>query len=224
MHLNEVVTYLSAFVIGGYTNDAKQQNDKRTLKNKHTYQNEPLPNRKDFVVSFITGALVGSALGLYFKNKVYQKADDLKVKEQELSQKFEERKTQLEETVAYTKERVEGFLNKSKNEQAALKAQQATIKEEASANNLSDTSQEAQEIQEAKKEAQAETDKSATVSNEEPKAVALKAQQATIKEEASANNLSDTSQEAQEVQEAKKEAQAEKDSDTSTKDASAKQR
>ncbi|MDQ6114975.1 hypothetical protein, partial [Staphylococcus aureus] len=136
----------------------QQQNDKRTLKNKHTYQNEPLPNRKDFVVSFITGALVGSALGLYFKNKVYQKADDLKVKEQELSQKFEERKTQLEETVAYTKERVEGFLNKSKNEQAALKAQQAAIKEEASANNLSDTSQEAQEVQEAKKEAQAEKD------------------------------------------------------------------
>ncbi|SUL36364.1 smooth muscle caldesmon [Staphylococcus aureus] len=53
----------------------QQQNDKRTLKNKHTYQNEPLPNRKDFVVSFITGALVGSALGLYFKNKVYQKAE-----------------------------------------------------------------------------------------------------------------------------------------------------
>ncbi|MBR9024200.1 hypothetical protein HBP27_08270, partial [Staphylococcus aureus] len=50
-----------------------------------------------------------------------------------------------------------------------LKAQQAAIKEEASANNLSDTSQEAQEIQEAKKEAQAETDKSAAVSNEEPK-------------------------------------------------------
>ncbi|MBU5869059.1 hypothetical protein JVV92_20770, partial [Vibrio cholerae O1] len=70
------------------------------------------------------------------------------------------------ETDAYTKERVEGFLNKSKNEQAALKAQQAAIKEEASANNLSDTSQEAQEIQEAKKEAQAETDKSAAVSNE----------------------------------------------------------
>ena len=54
------------------------------------------------------------------------------------------------------------------------------------------------------KEAQAETDKSAAVSNEESKAVALKAQQAAIKEEASANNLSDTSQEAQEIQEAKK--------------------
>ncbi len=59
----------------------------------------------------------------------------------------------------------------------ALKAQQAAIKEEASANNLSDTSQEAQEIQEAKKEVQAETDKSAEVSNKESKAVALKAQQ-----------------------------------------------
>ena len=62
-----------------------------------------------------------------------------------------------------------------------MKAQQAAIKEEASANNLSDTSQEAQEIQEAKREAQAETDKSAEVSNKESKAVALKAQQAAIK-------------------------------------------
>ncbi len=53
----------------------QQQNNKRTLKNKHTYHNELL-NRKDFVVSFITGALVGSALGLYFKNKVYQKANN----------------------------------------------------------------------------------------------------------------------------------------------------
>ncbi|MGJ5967597.1 hypothetical protein RGT44_01040, partial [Staphylococcus aureus] len=42
-----------------------------------------------------------------------------------------------------------------------------------------------------------------------------------IKEEASANNLSDTSQEAQAIQEAKREVQTEKDSDTSTKDASA---
>ncbi|MCG9810731.1 hypothetical protein [Staphylococcus argenteus] len=131
----------------------QQQNNKRTLKNKHTYQNETLPNRKDFVVSFITGALVGSALGLYFKNKVYQKADDLKVKEQEISKMVKERKVQLEETVEYTKERVEGFLNKSKDEKATIKAQQVAIKEEASANNLSDTSQEAQEIQEAKKEA-----------------------------------------------------------------------
>lgn len=130
----------------------QQQNNKRTLKNKHTYQNETLPNRKDFVVSFITGALVGSALGLYFKNKVYQKADDLKIKEQEISKIVKERKAQLEETVEYTKERVEGFLNKSKDEKATLKAQQAAIKEEASANNLSDTSQEAQEIQEAKNE------------------------------------------------------------------------
>ncbi|MEI1804006.1 hypothetical protein VWB99_13615, partial [Staphylococcus aureus] len=71
-------------------------------------------------------------------------------------------------------------------------------------------------IQEAKREAQAETDKSAEVSNKESKAVALKAQQAAIKEEASANNLSDTSQEAQAIQEAKREVQTEKDSDTST--------
>ncbi|GJF44252.1 hypothetical protein SA19061_13420 [Staphylococcus argenteus] len=184
----------------------QQQNNKRTLKNKHTYQNETLPNRKDFVVSFITGALVGSALGLYFKNKVYQKADDLKVKEQEISKMVKERKVQLEETVEYTKERVEGFLNKSKDEKATLKAQQAAIKEEASANNLSDTSQEAQEIQEAKKEAQEQTKTSAEAKTKEANASTIKAQQVAIKEEASANNLSDTSQEAQEIQEAKKEA------------------
>ncbi|MCG9822894.1 hypothetical protein LHK22_00375 [Staphylococcus argenteus] len=184
----------------------QQQNNKRTLKNKHTYQNETLPNRKDFVVSFITGALVGSALGLYFKNKVYQKADDLKVKEQEISKMVKERKVQLEETVEYTKERVEGFLNKSKDEKATLKAQQAAIKEEASANNLSDTSQEAQEIQEAKKEAQEQTKASAEAKTKEANASTIKAQQVAIKEEASANNLSDTSQEAQEIQEAKKEA------------------
>ncbi len=56
-----------------------------------------------------------------------------------------------------------------------------------------------------KKEAQAETDKSAAVSNEESKAAALKAQQAAIKEGQDANNLSDTSQEAQEIRKAKKE-------------------
>ena len=87
----------------------QQQNNKRTLKINTLIKMNHYQTVKIFVVSFITGALVGSALGLYFKNKVYQKADDLKVKEQELSQKFEERKTQLEETVAFTKERVEGF-------------------------------------------------------------------------------------------------------------------
>ncbi|MGZ1770169.1 hypothetical protein ACXQDQ_13500, partial [Staphylococcus argenteus] len=81
-----------------------------------------------------------------------------------------------------------------------LKAQQAAIKEEASANNLSDTSQEAQEIQEAKKEAQEQTKASSEVKTKEANASTLKAQQAAIKEEASANNLSDTSQEAQEIQ------------------------
>ncbi len=69
-------------------------------------------------------------------------------------------KRNLKKQLPITKERVEGFLNKSKNEQADIKAQQAAIKEEASANNLSDTSQEAQEIQEAKREAQAEANKS----------------------------------------------------------------
>ncbi|KAA0801014.1 hypothetical protein DVU64_05930 [Staphylococcus argenteus] len=135
----------------------QQQNNKRTLKNKHTYQNETLPNRKDFVVSFITGALVGSALGLYFKNKVYQKADDLKVKEQEISKMVKERKVQLEETVEYTKERVEGFLNKSKDEKATLKAQQAAIKEEAKkeANKAGEVETQAERLANAAKKKQA---------------------------------------------------------------------
>ena len=75
----------------------------------------------------------------------------------------------------------------------ALKAQQAAIKEEASANNLSDTSQEAQEIQEAKREAQAETDKSVAVSNEESKAVALK----VSKEESQAERLANAAKQKQ---------------------------
>ncbi len=74
----------------------------------------------------------------------------------------------------------------------ALKAQQAAIKK-ASANNLSDTSQEAQEIQEAKKEAQAETDKSEAVSNEESKAVALK----VSKEESQAERLANAAKQKQ---------------------------
>ncbi|MGE8124923.1 Asp-tRNA(Asn)/Glu-tRNA(Gln) amidotransferase subunit GatC, partial [Staphylococcus capitis] len=32
-----------------------------------------LPKRKDFVVSFIASAIVSSALGLFYKNKVYKK-------------------------------------------------------------------------------------------------------------------------------------------------------
>lgn len=74
-----------------------------------------------------------------------------------------------------------------------MKAQQAAIKEEASANNLSDTSQEAQEIQEAKKEAQAETDKSAAVSNEELKASTLN----VSKEESQAERLANAAKQKQ---------------------------
>ncbi|MDU1282397.1 MAG: YtxH domain-containing protein, partial [Staphylococcus epidermidis] len=40
--------------------------------------------RKDFVVSFIASAIVGSAVGLYYKNKIYKKTDELKEKEQDL--------------------------------------------------------------------------------------------------------------------------------------------
>ena len=74
-----------------------------------------------------------------------------------------------------------------------MKAQQAAIKEEASANNLSDTSQEAQAIQEAKKEAQAETDKSADVSNEESKASTLN----VSKEESQAERLANAAKQKQ---------------------------
>ncbi len=40
----------------------QQQNNKRTLKNKHTYQNEPLPNRKDFVVASFVYPPITNAL------------------------------------------------------------------------------------------------------------------------------------------------------------------
>ena len=87
----------------------QQQNNKRTLKNKHTYQNEPLPNRKDFVVSFITGALVGSALGLYFKNKVYQKADDLKVKNKNCRKSLKKEKRNLKKRLPLQKNVLKDF-------------------------------------------------------------------------------------------------------------------
>ncbi len=49
------------------------------------------PTVKILLLVLITGALVG-LVGFIFKNKVYQKADDLKVKEQELSQKLKKEK------------------------------------------------------------------------------------------------------------------------------------
>lgn len=39
------------------------------------------PSRKDFVISFITGALIGSAVGLFYKNKAEEKIDGAKTKE-----------------------------------------------------------------------------------------------------------------------------------------------
>ncbi|EHJ08265.1 coiled-coil domain-containing protein [Staphylococcus simiae] len=176
---------------------AEEKYNNRVLKNKHGYQNIQLPNRKDFVVSFITGAIIGSALGLFYKNKVYQKTDELIAKEQEIAKKVKETKTQFESSVESAKDKFETILHKKQNEQAELTAQQRAIKEEVATNNLSDTSEQAQEIQQAKKEATSKEDKTADETA---------AQQRAIKEEVATNNLSDTSEQAQEIQQAKKEA------------------
>ena len=39
------------------------------------------PSRKDFVISFITGALIGSAVGLFYKNKAEEKLMVRRLKE-----------------------------------------------------------------------------------------------------------------------------------------------
>ena len=46
------------------------------------------PSRKDFVISFITGALIGSAVGLFYKNKAEEKIDGAKTKEKELRNRY----------------------------------------------------------------------------------------------------------------------------------------
>ncbi|MGZ9466431.1 YtxH domain-containing protein [Staphylococcus epidermidis] len=150
--------------------------------------------RKDFVVSFIASAIVGSAVGLYYKNKIYKKTDELKEKEQDLRSKVEDYKQRAEDTMFSVKSKVEQLKNDSKDNIHAdeLQAQKAAIQRET---HLADESPEAQAIQEAKKE----TKKADDV---RPSATELAAQQNAIQRE---THLADESPEAQAIQEAKTE-------------------
>ena len=150
--------------------------------------------RKDFVVSFIASAIVGSAVGLYYKNKIYKKTDELKEKEQDLRSKVEDYKQRAEDTMFSVKSKVEQLKNGSKDNIHAdeIQAQKAAIQRET---HLADESPEAQAIQEAKKE----TKKADGV---RPSATELAAQQNAIQRE---THLADESPEAQAIQEAKSE-------------------
>ena len=150
--------------------------------------------RKDFVVSFIASAIVGSAVGLYYKNKIYKKTDELKEKEQDLRSKVENYRQRAEDTVVSVKSKVEQLKYDSKDNIHAdeLQAQKAAIQRET---DLADESPEARAIQEAKKEAK-------KVDNVRPSATELAAQQNAIQHE---TDLADESPEAQAIQEAKSE-------------------
>lgn len=150
--------------------------------------------RKDFVVSFIASAIVGSAVGLYYKNKIYKKTDELKEKEQDLRSKVENYRQRAEDTVVSVKSKVEQLKYDSKDNIHAdeLQAQKAAIQRET---DLEDESPEAQAIQEAKKETK-------QVDDVRPSATELAAQQNAIQHE---TDLADESPEAQAIQEAKSE-------------------
>ncbi|WP_166738089.1 YtxH domain-containing protein [Staphylococcus epidermidis] len=150
--------------------------------------------RKDFVVSFIASAIVGSAVGLYYKNKIYKKTDELKEKEQDLRSKVDNYRQRAEDTVVSVKSKVEQLKYDSKDNIHAdeLQAQKAAIQRET---DLADESPEAQAIQEAKKETK-------QVDDVRPSATELAAQQNAIQHE---TDLADESPEAQAIQEAKSE-------------------
>ena len=200
MHLNEAFTYLSAFVLGGkfmkhYNRDNfEKSHTSEELYHRSSRSQSNSLKRKDFVVSFIASAIVGSAVGLYYKNKIYKKTDELKVKEQDLRSKVEDYKQRAEDTMFSVKSKVEQLKNDSKDNIHAdeLQAQKAAIQRET---HLADESPEAQAIQEAKKE----TKKADGV---RPSATELAAQQNAIQRE---THLADESPEAQAIQEAKSE-------------------
>ncbi|WHI63569.1 YtxH domain-containing protein [Staphylococcus epidermidis] len=150
--------------------------------------------RKDFVVSFIASAIVGSAVGMYYKNKIYKKTDELKEKEQDLRSKVENYRQRAEDTMVSVKSKVEQLKYDSKDNIHAdeLQAQKAAIQRET---DLADESPEAQAIQEAKKETK-------QVDDVRPSATELAAQQNAIQHE---TDLADESPEAQAIQEAKSE-------------------
>ncbi len=146
------------------------------------------PSRKDFVISFITGALIGSAVGLFYKNKAEEKIDSAKTKEKELRNRYQNIKQQTESNIENVKQKIDDFKNRDNSEVSndELVAQQNAIKAETS-NNLADQSPQAQEIQDAKAEAKKDS------KSKEISATELAAQQNAVKVESSNNNLSDPS-------------------------------
>lgn len=172
------------------------------------------PSRKDFVISFITGALIGSAVGLFYKNKAEEKIDGAKTKEKELRNRYQKIKQQTESNIENVKQKIDDFKNRDNSAVSndELVAQQNAIKAETS-DDLSDQSPQAQEIQEAK------ADEIQNLrNNEDNSAEEIVAQQNAIKAETS-DDLSDKSPQAQEIQEAK--AETEKEEENEPKEVSA---
>ena len=181
------------------TRDTNQEIDYKT------YYNDPrFKSRKRFIVSFITGAIIGSTIGLLTKNKANQKIDDLKAKEQEVKDNYYSIKQQTEETIDNVRHKIEDLKNRKHTGISSdeLAAQRRAIQSETS-NHLADESPLAKEIQEAKAETTVKENN--YFNNEHNSAEEIVAQQNAIKDELS-TNLADESPQAQEVQEAKKEA------------------
>ena len=182
-----------------------------------TYYNDPrFKSRKHFIVSFITGAIIGSTIGLLTKNKANQKIEDLKAKEQEVKDNYYSIKQQTEETIDNVRHKIENLKNRKNTSISSdeLAAQRRAIQSETS-NHLADESPLAKEIQEAKAETTVKENN--YFNNEHNSAEEIVAQQNAIKDELS-SNLADESPQAQEIQEAKKEALAkdEKQEETDT--------
>ena len=200
MHLNEVFTYLSAFVLGGkfmkhYNRDNfEKSHTSEELYHRSSRSQSNSLKRKDFVVSFIASAIVGSAVGLYYKNKIYKKTDELKEKEQDLRSKVEDYKQRAEDTMFSVKSKVEQLKNDSKDNIHAdeLQAQKAAIQRET---HLADESPEAQAIQEAKSEVDSNNKTSMTHidSEKEPSAEEIAIAQTAVKEEVRSHNLANPS-------------------------------
>lgn len=200
MHLNEAFTYLSAFVLGGkFMEHYNRDNFEKSHTSEELYhrtsrsQSNSL-KRKDFVVSFIASAIVGSAVGLYYKNKIYKKTDELKEKEQDLCSKVENYRQRAEDTVVSVKSKVEQLKYDSKDNIHAdeLQAQKAAIQRET---DLADESPEAQAIQEAKSEVDSNNKTSTTHidSEKEPSAEEIAIAQTAVKEEARNHDLANPS-------------------------------
>ncbi|MDU1499132.1 MAG: YtxH domain-containing protein [Staphylococcus epidermidis] len=168
--------------------------------------------RKDFVVSFIASAIVGSAVGLYYKNKIYKKTDELKEKEQDLkndskdnihADELQAQKAAIQHETHLADESPEAqAIQEAKKETkkadgvrpsaTELAAQQNAIQRET---HLADESPEAQAIQEAKSEVDSNNKTSMTHidSEKEPSVEEIAIAQTAVKEEARSHNLANPS-------------------------------